>query len=124
MNAPVVSTSIHSTNPAYHFRQAFKLIGSYEPESWIGWLQFHTETAKAFIEGNDALTALALRMDVVNRMDPRATSGLYVMGAAAGQFGHLTAATGKTFWTLYQDRFEKNGARGRTMRDENRFFGL
>lgn len=122
MSTPAVPAKLHSTNPAYHLNTGFKLAGEYEPESWVGWLQFLNGTASAFRQGSESFTQLALHMDIKRRMDPRALAGLYTLGGAIGQLGDLAVASAHTFWRLYSDRLENDG-RGRVMDDEGRFFG-
>ena len=118
-----VPAKLHSTNPAKHLMTGFKMIGEYEPESWVGWIQFLQGMAKAYRQGGESMIQLALYMDVKRRMDPRALSGLYVLGNATGQLGDLSAASAHKFWALYADRFDRSSGRGRTMDDETRFFG-
>lgn len=122
MSTPAVPARLHSTNPAYHLTTGFKLAGEYEPENWIGWIQFLNGTAGAFRQGSESFTQLALYMDLKRRMDPRALAGLYTLGGAIGQLGDLAVASAHTFWRLYSDRLENDG-RGRVMDDEGRFFG-
>lgn len=119
---PVQPFKLHSTNPAYHLDTGFRLAGQYEPETWVGWMQFLQGTAAAFRQGSESFTQLALYMDVKRRMDPRALAGLYTLGGAIGQLSDLSVASAHTFWRLYSDRLESHG-RGRVMDDENRFFG-
>ena len=123
MSTPSVPAKMHSTNPAHHLMAGFRLAGETEPDNWVSWMQFLQGSAAAFRQGSESYTQLALTMDLKHRMDPRALVGLYTMGGALGQLSDLTVASAHTFWRLYSDRLENNGARGRAMTDETKFFG-
>lgn len=111
-----------SNDPTVHLNRGFALLADYTPEGFQDWLQMLAGTAHAFRLGAEAVTVLALRMDIQEKMDPRALQKLYLTGPILGTAMQMTAGATKDFWWLYQDRFETNGARGRTMRDESRFF--
>lgn len=123
------STSISTTggnmsnNPAAELNKGFALLADYHPESYQDWMQMLAAVAHALRLGAEAVTVLAHRMDIQYGMDPRALQKLYLTGPIIGSAMQMTAGATKDFWLLYMDRFETNGARGRTMRDESQFFG-
>ena len=112
-----------SNNPAAELNKGFALLADYQPENYHDWMQMLPAVAHSFRVGAESITILAHRMDIVEKMDPRALQKLYLAGPVMGTAMQLTASATKDFWMLYLDRFETNGARGRTMRDESRFFG-
>lgn len=112
-----------SNNPGAELNKAFALLADYTPEDYQDWMQMLISVAHAMRLGAEAVTVLAQRMDIQEGMDPRSLQKLYLAGPAIGAVMQLVAGTTKDFWILYQDRFETNGARGRTMADESRFFG-
>jgi hypothetical protein len=112
-----------SNNPAAELNKGFALLGDFQAEDYLDWMQMLASVAGSFRTGAEAITVLAYRMDIVEKMDPRALQKLYLAGTVLGSAMQLTAGATKDFWALYTDRFESNGARGRTMRDERRFFG-
>ncbi|MGW4528345.1 hypothetical protein [Amycolatopsis sp. NPDC004378] len=112
-----------SNNPAAELNRGFALLADYHPESYQDWMQQLAATAHSLRTGAESVTLLAHRMDIQYGMDPRSLQKIYLAGPVIGSAMQLFAGATKDFWVLYQDRFEVNGARGRTMRDESTFFG-
>ncbi|ASR39859.1 hypothetical protein BAY61_31730 (plasmid) [Prauserella marina] len=109
-------------NPAAQLEKAFNELADFTPEDYQDWMHLLLGLVKAFRAGAESVTVLASRMDVQERMDPRSLQDFYLTGEPLLVVMQLFGNSGKKFWALYQDRVEPNSGRGRTMRDENKFF--
>lgn len=112
-----------SNNPAAELNKGFALLADYSPADYQDWMQMLISVTHAMRLGAEAVTVLAQRMDIQENMDQRALQKLYLAGPNIGAVMQMFAGAVKDFWVLYNDRFEVSGARGRTMRDESKFFG-
>ena len=110
-------------NPTTDLQKGFVALAEFEPEDYHDWMQLLITLSQTLRDGAEAMTLLTERMDVKERMDPRALHKLYMAGQTLGAAMQLVAGSSKDFWRLYQDRFEQDSNRGRTMRDESNFFG-
>lgn len=115
-------TVMAQRNPSAQLEKAFNELADFTPEDYQDWMHLLLGLVKAFRVGAESVTVLATRMDVMERMDPRALADFYFAGEALSAVMELFGTSGKKFWVLYADRMEASSGRGRTMRDESTFF--
>jgi hypothetical protein len=112
-----------ATDPIALIQRGFQELAEFQPEDYYDWIQMLMRLSGALRMGAEGITVLSVRMDVIEKMDPRALEKLYMSGMTIAVAMQLSAGATKDFMKLYRDRFEKDGERGRTMRDESSFFG-
>lgn len=112
-----------AVDPIALIERGFAELAEYQPEDYVDWVQLLMRLSGALRSGAEGITVLAVRMDVIEKMDERALEKLYMAGGTLGAGMVLVAGSAKDFLRLYHDRLNPDSGRGRTMKDEKQFFG-